>query len=176
MAFSDQISRSPVPRMAACAGHNQIAHSAQTDECHRIGTESDSQTTDFRQSARHQSRFCVVAITQSVKRSRTYCDDVLQCSTQLYPDDIRVPVDPEIGIHEQFLHITCILFVLGCGSDRCDVLFGDFFRMARSGKDDQAFVFLCRNLFLDNDRNPFMGILLQTFAGVDQMRPCLAIQ
>ncbi|MPN20565.1 hypothetical protein SDC9_167944 [bioreactor metagenome] len=111
-----------------------------------------------------------------MKRPSTYGNDVLQSSTQFNSDDIRVPVDPEIRIHEQFLHITCILFVLGCGSDRCDVFFGDFFRMARSGKDNQAIVFLCRNLFLDDDGNPFMGILFQSFAGMYQVRPCLAVQ
>ena len=89
--------------MAAGTGNDEVADAGKPVKSLNLRSHGHSKTGDFGDTSGNQSRFRVVAVAQTVRRSCCQSNDVLKGTAQLHAQDIRVCVDTEDGAHEDLL-------------------------------------------------------------------------
>ena len=75
-ALADQVSGFPVPAVNGSTRYNQVADTGKTVEGFRMGTHRRAEPCNFRDPAGNQSRFRIVAVAKTIRRSGCQCDDI----------------------------------------------------------------------------------------------------
>ena len=115
-----------------CNDHVTVA--GQPTECFRFCAHCNTKPRDLRDTARHQSRFRVVAVSDSVGDSSAQRDDVLQRTAHFHTAEIIIGIDSESVRHENILNVLCSRHILRRNDNGRRKESADFFRVRRTGK------------------------------------------
>ena len=117
------------------ASHDQITDSRKSGEAFHRAPHLDSQSRDLRNSSGNQRRFCIVAVSHTVRNSGRQRNDILKRASKFHAKHIRTGIHTEHFIHEHLLQILGRLFLLRPHYHAGRKSSPDLLRMARSGQD-----------------------------------------
>ena len=144
--------------------YNQVTDAGKAIEGFRMGTHRRAEPCNFRDPAGNQSRFRIVAVAKTIRRSGCQCDDIFQSSAKFNSRDVRACVNAEDRAHEHILHIQCALAVMRADNDRGRQAAADLLCMARSGENNDI---RSRHFLLDDLRHRHQGIGFHAFCHID---------
>ena len=133
-ALGDELPQTAVARVAARAGHDEVAHSCEAHVGQGIRASSGPQSGHLGQSARHERGLGVVPVAKPVAHPGRDGDDVLARPAQLNADDIAVRIHAEEVRHESVLEEPPHALVVGRDHGGRGNALADLLGMVGSGK------------------------------------------